>query len=261
MNSSLRIVIPSRRRASVLAERALKLFPDATVTVAESEMDAYARIVPTERLVPHPDKVTGIAPIRQWALDHFDDECIVFVDDDVYRLVSLVGYSYSNITSPANAWRAVENAANIAREIGTAVFGFNQAWDVRKFNPFKPLLVNSWAGGVIGIIGREFSYDTSLLLRADIDFCLQVLLERRFTYIENRIAFVHKRFGLIGGNAVNRSAERNQREIEYLQRKWGDALNVQTSKGTILLKVRVPRQQDTIQLTGDGNDSETESAE
>ncbi|MGB8648781.1 MAG: hypothetical protein WCF84_26320, partial [Anaerolineae bacterium] len=181
-------------------------------------------------------------------------ECIVFVDDDVYRLISLVGYSYMNITSAANAARIVENTANIAREIGTAVFGFNQAFDVRKFQPMKPFLVSSWAGGVIGVIGRDFRYDTGLRLRADIDFCLQVIQERRFVFIENRIAFVHKRFGLTGGNAVNRSGERNKQELTYLQRKWGPHLEVTNSKGTTLLRIHARRQQKTIQLAGDDTD-------
>lgn len=214
-------------------------------------MEDYRAVVASENLVPHPDDVSGIAPIRQWVLDHFDDECIVFVDDDVYQLISLVGYSYSKIASPANARRVVENTANIARELGTAFFGFNQAFDVRKFVPQKPFLLHSWAGGVIGIIGREFRYDTGLRLRADIDYCLQVLLKRRVTFIENRIAFVHKRFGLTGGNALNRSAERNRQELEYLQRKWGKYLEVTQSKGTTLLKLHVQRQQKTIQLAGD----------
>lgn len=214
-------------------------------------MDDYRSLVASENLVPHPDEVSGIAPIRQWVLDHFDDECIVFVDDDVYQLISLVGYSYSKITSPENAQRVVENSANIAREMGTAVFGFNQAFDVRKFVPQKPFLLHSWAGGVIGIIGREFRYDLGLRLRADIDFCLQVLLKRRVTLIENRIAFVHKRFGLTGGNALHRSAERNKQELQYLQRKWGKYLEVTQSKGTTLLKIHVQRQQKTIQLAGD----------
>ena len=75
---------------------------------------------------------------------------------------------------PRVARRVVENAATIARGIGTAFFGFNQAsGDVRKFRPYKPFLLNSWAGGVVGIVGREIRYDTSLLLRADIDFALQ----------------------------------------------------------------------------------------
>lgn len=251
LTPNLRVVIPSRKRVRILANRALSLFPDAMVTVAESEMDDYRSIVDVARLVPHPDSVTGIASIRQWVLDNFDDECILFVDDDVYQLISLVGYSYSKISSPAHAMRVALNTANIAREMGTVVFGFNQAFDVRKFVPQKPFLLHSWAGGVIGIIGRDFRYDPALRLRADIDFCLQVLYDRRITYIENRIAFVHKRFGLTGGNAVNRSAERNQQELDYLQRKWGKYLEVVQSKGTTLLKLHVQRQQKTIQLAGD----------
>lgn len=219
-------MIPSRRRIDVLDRGALTLFPDATITVAENELAAYRRAFPTKQIVPHPDDVSGIAPIRQWVLDYFDDEAIFFVDDDAYACISLVNYSPRKIMNLDAIRQIVWNAATVAKEMGTAVFGFSQGMDVRKFRMFEIFALKGWSGGVIGIIGRDFRYDTSLKLRADIDFCLQVLLERRFTFIENRFGFLHKRFGVVGGNAANRSAERNQQEIDYLQRKWGGALTV-----------------------------------
>jgi hypothetical protein len=252
--NTLRVVIPSRKRARVLETCALELFPYATVTVAESEMDEYDSALGdrVEELVPHPDEVTGIAPIRQWVLDAFDEECILFVDDDVYRLRSALGYRGMDLTDPGVAMRVVENAAAIARGIGTAFFGFNQAGgDVRKFRPYNPFLLNSWAGGVVGVVGRDVRYDTSLLLRADVDFALQTLLRKRVTFVENRYSFLHRRFGLTGGNAGNRSAARNRAEIEYLKRKWGDCLGVQDVKTTTRLLVRVPRRQSFIRLASD----------
>ncbi|HUT01727.1 MAG TPA: hypothetical protein VM031_04685, partial [Phycisphaerae bacterium] len=51
-------------------------------------------------------------------------------------------------------------------------------------------------------IGRELRYDTSLLLRADIDFCLQSLLHDRIVLVDGRYSFIHTRFA--GGGRVGR---------------------------------------------------------
>lgn len=250
------MVIPSKGRQQIIGRAALRLFPDATVTVAESEMAAYAalagrggrRLIPEERLIPHPDEVSGIAPIRQWVLDHFDDECIVMVDDDVYELVFLVHYVPRKMSEPDVVEQVVANAASVAYGVGAPVFGFNQAWDVRKFRPFEPFSLNSWVGGVIGIIGRDLAYDTSLRLRADIDFCLQALLHKRVTFVENRFSFLHRRFGLAGGNAGSRSSRRNEEELEYLQRKWGKHLSVADKKTTTRVAIHVRRRQPHVRF-------------
>jgi hypothetical protein len=251
IENSLRVVIPSRAREQILVDNALKLFPYATVTVAESEMASYARYVNRDQLVAHPDKVTGIAPIRQWILDNFDDEAILMADDDVYKVVSLVAIVPVPLKRPGDIAQLVENAATCAKAAGSPVFGFDQSFDVRKFNPLKPFSFNAWSGGVIGFIGRELRYDTNLRLRADIDFCMQALLKKRITYQDCRISFKHKRFGLIGGNAINRSEDRNRQEIEYLKRKWGRFLTIKAAKSTTRIIMNVPREQENIKLANE----------
>ena len=37
---------------------------------------------------------------------------------------------------------------------------------------------------IVGVVGRELRYDTSLILRADIDFCLQSLLRDRIIMLD-----------------------------------------------------------------------------
>lgn len=251
--NSLRVVIPSRKRVKVLRAGALRLFPYATVTVAESEATAYAPLFKdgVANLVLHPDEVTGVGPIHQWILDNFDDEAVFVVNDDTFRLVVLTGYRNMNITSPGNAYAVVLNAANIAKDMGAPIFGFNQAWDVRKFRPQDPFGLNSWTSGTIGTIGRDIRYDTSLLTRDDIDFCLTALLKKRFVFIDRRFSFVHRCYGLTGGNALHRSAARNQEEIDYLQRKWGKYLAVRQVKTTTRLVIQVRRRQGNIRLADD----------
>ena len=87
----------------------------------------------------------------------------------------------------------------------------------------------------------ELRYDTSLLLRADINFCLQSLMLDRFVLVDGRYSFIHIRFAGGGGNARQRSSERHAAEIAYLKRKWGPYLEAVDAKGTVRIVVKVDR--------------------
>lgn len=239
----MRVVIPSRKRVESCAH-ALSLFPQALVCVADSEVQDYEAL--GVELLTHPDNVAGIGPLRQWILDNVADETVVMVDDDVYEVRTPVGEITKShtIRDPRAIAQILENAEIMARGLGTPVFGFDQTGgDVRKFKPHDPLRLNSWTGGVIGIIGRELRYDTTLLLRADIDYCLKAMLKYRVVCIDTRYSFVHKRFKNRGGNDHVRSSERNAVEIERLLDRWGPWLAIEQAKTTVKLKVKVRRRQ------------------
>jgi hypothetical protein len=215
----MKIVIPSKGRATVIRDKALRLFPNATICVGDDEVEAYARI--SQNLLVHPANVLGIGPLRQWVLDHVDDPCAVMVDDDVTHVYSQVGFHKRRIEDADTARAIVERLAILATDAGVRVFGFQQAARPLTYANFRPFSLNTWVGGVVGIIGRDLRYDTSLLLRADIDFCLQSLMHDRFVLVDGRYSFIHTRFGGSGGNARQRSAERHEQEIRYLKRKIG----------------------------------------
>jgi hypothetical protein len=235
----VKIVIPSKGRAQTLAEKALRLFPDALVCVGDDEVPAYQKV--TRNLLVHPANVVGIGPLRQWVLDHVKDPCVVMVDDDVTHVYSQVGFHKWRIEDADTARAIVERLAILAADAGARVFGFQQAARPLTYANFRPFSLNTWVGGVVGIIGRELRFDTSLLLRADIDFCLQSLMRDRFVLVDGRYSFIHTRFAGKGGNAGNRSAERHAQEIAYLKRKWGPYLEEVQAKGTTRLVVKVRR--------------------
>ncbi len=85
----MKIIVPTKNRANIIGDKALRLFPDATLCVGASEVDAYAPL--SDNLLVHPDDVMGIGP-RQWGLDHVDDPCVVMVDDDVTHVYNQVGF-------------------------------------------------------------------------------------------------------------------------------------------------------------------------
>ena len=235
----MKILIPTKGRADVIGDKALRLFPDATLCVGADEVDAYAKV--SQDLLVHPPEVVGIGPLRQWVLDHVDDPCVVMVDDDVTHVYSQVGFHKQRIEDADTARAIVERVAILAQDAGARVFGFNQAARPLAYANFDPFSLNTWVGGLVGIIGRELRYDQRLLLRADIDFCLQSLLHDRIVLVDARYSFIHTRFAGAGGNARQRSSERHEREMAYLKRKWGPYLDVVQAKGTTRLVVRVKR--------------------
>lgn len=237
----MQFVIPSRGRADSVADKTLKLFPDALVCVGESEAAAYRAV--TDNLLVHPDEVVGIGPLRQWVLDHVDDPVCVMLDDDIKAVYLKTDIRMRKIMDPDHVRAIVERVAICARDAGARVFGFAQAQSPMEYKAFEPFALSTWVGGVVGVIGRELRYDTSLILRADIDFCLKSLLRDRFVWVETRYCFQHIRFAGRGGNASNRSSERHRREIDLLLKRWGRHISHRTQKGTTCLKVRVPRRQ------------------
>lgn len=234
----MKIVIPSKGRAATIGQKALRLFPDALVCVGADEVDAYTPVSPN--LLVHPPEVTGIGPIRQWILDNVEGT-VVMVDDDVKYIVSQCGFHGRRFEDPETACAIVERLAILAEDAGARIFGFYQGGGPLNYANTRPFSFNHWVGGIVGVVGRELRYDPNLILRADIDFCLQSLLRDRFILLDCRYCFIHTRFGGAGGNAANRSSERHAREIAYLQRKWGPYLDVVQAKGTTRLVVKVRR--------------------
>jgi hypothetical protein len=236
----MRVVIPSKGRVTSCAQAA-RLFDDPLIVVREDEVDDYAPL--GLELLAHPLDVRGIGPLKRWILANVPDETVVIIDDDVSKVLLLVGQRLRPITRPDSIAQILANAETVARALDTPIFGFNQAWDLRKFTPQDPLHLYGWTGSVVGIIGREINYDPNLLLRADIDLCLQAMRQWRTVFIDLRFAFVHERFTGQGGNAYLRSKKRNEKELQYLQEKWGKWLRVQETKTTTRLLVRVKRRQ------------------
>lgn len=254
--AKLKIIIPSKGREKTIARYSLALFPDAVVTVDEREIDDYAPVIAQfadagATLLPHPP-LAGISAIRNWLLDTMDDETFVMADDDIKYVYSKVGTVIRNYRDPAATRQILENACECARGIGAGLFGFTQDGNVLGFKPQDPLAFKGWIGTVIGVIGRsdgvhrQIRYDERLTIGSeDIDFSLRHLLERRIIFIDERFHFESvNRLRAVGGNAFNRSLEREKLEGERLQAIWGDYVHVGFKESGVRVKsVRVKRRQ------------------
>ncbi len=80
---------PSRMHATT-RRHVLQFFPDATSVVYEKEAAAYAG--QGAELLAHPPEVQGIAPLKNWILDHIEDEVVFIVDDDIGGLKAMADH-------------------------------------------------------------------------------------------------------------------------------------------------------------------------
>lgn len=236
----MKVVVPSKGRPQTVPTLS-RLFPEAIWCLGAEEEADY--LVPEDRKLIHMPGLIGIARKRQWILDQFGDETIFFIDDDVEYLWCNVGRTGRRIDDPKGIMQVVENAAHIAEELGTSVFGFNQAYDVRKIRTCDPFSVTGWAGTAIGVVGRDVKFDESLKTQADIDFCLRVLLKKRFIWIDSRYCFAGAMFNQSGGSSLIRTAQEYERQMKIVLDRWNPWLEFRKGKTTNRLIVNVPRRQ------------------
>ncbi len=220
-------VIPSAGRAGdVITTR---LFRQSYICVPESEAPAY-RVHETlgVTIVPHPDDVHGMGQKRQWILDHFDDEIVFMADDDIDSLIYMggeeghVGGLRTKIKDPDHIWEVVQNTANIARDIGTNLFGFNELPDIRKFDYLDPFTTRDRINGfAMGIIRDGQHFDPRLVVKQDYDFYLMTLYWKRFVWRDDRYGFSAMHYTNKGGLASHRSTNKEIECIRILQQKFG----------------------------------------
>jgi hypothetical protein len=231
------IVIPSRARPQNVPTMN-KLFPKAIWCVSESEAESYA----TERKLVHPDSLPTLTAKRHWINERISG--IVFhVDDDITALWSNVGELGHRITNPDTIEGIIRNAAHLAGGFGAPIFGFNQAWDVRKYDPLDPFAFTGWVGTAVGFLGREIKHDVTLKAQSDVDICLRAMLKKRIIFIDKRFSFMCQRFTNGGGLAGVRTAQEYNDDIEKVRQRWGPWITFRKAKGTMRLNTAVTRRQ------------------
>src|SRR5262245_47419491 len=164
---TIRHVIMSRGRSQSVTTH--KLVPQATLVVPENEVESY-RHLSLETVAIPPDRV-GVSAVRNWIVRRFEEECVVMYDDDVNGCRTLAGLR-NRLLTPPDTEAMVENTAYCCAGAGARLFGWNQRPDPRALQRNDPVSVVHWAGGVVGVIGKEVRWDELLRFKCDIDCCL-----------------------------------------------------------------------------------------
>ena len=222
MESGLTTVIPSRKRTRNV-RRMMRLVPWALRSVEEGEVEEYAAAgVRRERILGRPP-LDGMGAIRGWIMDRVETDGLVMMDDDFRHVHCLVGEKCRVIADARAIRRILENAYQVAKDLGIGLFGFGRhpspltADDADCLDFARPVSC-TW-----GIIGREMEIDRRRAVGGeDIDLVLRHLLKKRIVYVDNRFYFDHGSiFAGAGGLQGVRSEESVRKDDESLRKAWG----------------------------------------
>lgn len=254
-----KMIVPSHKREHVIMQKTLRLFPFATVTVAESEVDNYVKAgVPKKQILPHPDDVKPVGPIYRWVLENVDDEIIWGVDDDIDYADSLVGWRTRRYTTTEECAQILINCTECAIGFGTHYCGFRNNASPVWYRPYDPMTMHHFVGGVMGFIGRvpEIKHDPQIYTNEDIDYSLQVMLhpQSRMVFMDARYYFgtagMHGFGGTNEGGMQNiRTADNILKSMYRLKDKWGCYIELAEKNKTPTVKMKAKRRQ--IDSSGD----------
>jgi hypothetical protein len=245
-------VMVSRKRAG-WANEGLALFPDATLCIGESEVEEYRKHCGSDvKIVTHPDDVVGLGRLRQWVATHFSGEVLVQVNDDVRGLKCCVGKTGRTIRDPESIRLLVRNLAEVTKGFGLSVFSFGATADPKRTNILDPFYFTRIDCALFGMIGRPHVFDENVAQLDDLALSLQALRDDRAVVCDRRFGLVRKAqcggtAGVVtGGNAVSRSADSLDKELAYLQKKWGGAFTIKKRATTVTTAVNVRRRQQVV---------------
>jgi hypothetical protein len=230
-------VIPSRRRPGNIPNM-MRCFPDAYVCVEDSEENDYKDVVPHGRLVLHPP-LSGSAAIRNWMIDHFQEDCIFQVDDDFKRIQCYCNADIRDVSYISEADHIagiVDNAHWPAFDLGIGVFSWARFANPMQYRPFEPILLcGTPIMCAFGLRGpaRHRKFDPAVPHMADLNFAME-------TYRDDRVAYVDARyywdFGKIysgtGGNQGMVSYEQRTNSLRLMRSRWTRYLIVGGSQET-----------------------------
>jgi len=219
---NIAVVIMSRKRADSILKNSLPLFPYATVTVEESELDDYARVIPRKQLLPHPHFDT-LAELRNWIDDSHEQEFVYQVHDDLSKLMCLVGWRPRSYSDPSVVAQVLERIAICARDAGCFLFGPGNLVSAPQYRKMRPFRLNGYVRNVIGFRkGHGLRWDPATLGHHDVDIGLQALLAHRIIWRDERWQFVDARLASnAGGLSGIRTEDWLARGRRELSKKWG----------------------------------------
>lgn len=237
------ICIPSYKRPKV---ETLDYLPMAKVFVDEGEYQDYIEVNPKENIVSVPSGVQGnLCRIRNYILDHeFEKgaDVVLIVDDDMQGVYRWENKEKYKIPTEEFEWM-VKKYSVMARDLGAYFWGINIASDKMFYREYTPFSMVSYIGGPFQAFlkGGELRYDENFPLKEDYDMTLQQLNRYRKVLRVNSHFYQVKQSEQIGGCAVYRNYQEEERQLIAFQEKWGSHIVKLDKSDSLTLKKKKVR--------------------
>ncbi len=237
MGKEIKIVIPSHLRYDRV--KTTKAISNCIICVPEDQAELYKEYNRNVEVVAHPNNIIGLTPKRQWIIEHFGD--VFQVDDDMICMAKVYTEAGVQTKIPKRlAYDLIQQAGNIANDLGIYLFAFSKSPMPTAFNPLKPIeLSGTVMGGAFGLLsGSKLNFKTDLILTEDYWISGLNAHYHRMAYIDERFTFKFSNtFANKGGCASYRTTHKELEDTLKLKEYFGDAVHLK--KDTHLAKVKI----------------------
>lgn len=236
----IRILVPSRGRSEVA--RTQRILPDWVEFVVPKSQESDYRKAIDNPLILIPDEINTLGTTRNYILDSIEEETIIMLDDDIFKMYCLTGENTKEVKDPEEVIQVLVNTAIMAKEAGARVFGFSQS-DIRKYKGHSPFSMCTWLGTVIGVIGRKYRFLDGRN-KVDVDYCLQNLLVERIVWCDCRYWFRNNKNAVKGGTSETKTQDSEKADYDFLEKRWGEYVKrAKNGKSNRKLRLNVERKQ------------------
>lgn len=190
------IAIPTYKRAGNVPTLALFDPQDAVLFVDTQELDLYKKEHPQAKIEEYRgDK--GLTPKLNAILDYAKKEkydAVFKIDDDFEGMAYFADGFTQRLVEPERIYQVIERLAVMAKDAQTPLFVTLGVPDIRKYKRSEPFsLFSTLKIGAYGLLlDNDLRFDERMVMKQDIDMCLQVLLHYRFFVQENRYSFYYR---------------------------------------------------------------------
>ncbi len=224
------VVVPSYGRAGRTLTQ--KVFASGVVVVPESQADDYR-----EReewpdgwsVVGIPDEKDGRKSRKQNAvLDLYQGRDLVMCDDD-YKYVGMWENGIDKRCTPEMLDRMLTNGFQMARDVGTPLWGINVQVDRKFYREHAPFaFISVVLGPFMAFVGdlwpEDLRFDDSLWYKEDYDLSLKVLHRFHHTVRLSRYHYMVDHQQMSGGVVGMRNMDSEKAENDRLERRWGSGV-------------------------------------
>lgn len=218
------------------------VFHDALLVVPESQAEAYAEqdLRNGCSIVTLPDEKDGnLARKRNWIMDQYPGDLLI-VDDDYDALERIEGGETEDLS-----WESIRmllhNGFQMARDLGTVLWGVNVQADRRFYREYTPFgFLSPILGPFQAFADCPLRYDEDLWLKEDYDLSLQVWHRYHKVLRFNMVHYRVDHFNEAGGQVGKRNLPEEVRQLKRLQAKWGSRVVSFDLSRSVNPRVRVP---------------------
>lgn len=220
----IKIVVPSKGRHEIMTTQ----IPGQILCVHKSEKNKYQEFHNCE-IITHEE--IGLSAIRQWIYQKFRN--VFMVDDDIVSVERLFE-TKQPILSGDETVKIIQQAYQIAKELNTPLFGFNNTLNPKHYKPQKPFVANGYINAcAFGLLKSDKLYFHKQTVACESHWInLLNAYHYRRSFQDTRYAFRQKpnsTFMLAGGQTSRRTLASEKRDTLFLRAMFGDS--VQIKKG------------------------------